>query len=670
VPESVITANRLTDGVVVWLDAAGGWSSDLDAAAVFDGEFVQSALEKVRGRDSDAAVDIREIPVDLAEGSPVPQARRERLRGVGPSVRDDLAGASVEDRWARRPFPAPPSATSTSPYAGIYRYDEYDRQFLRDRAEQFRQQVQRRLSGELNEEEFKPLRLMNGLYLQLHGYMLRVALPYGVLSASQMRQLAYVARYYDRGYGHFTTRQNIQFNWPRLADAPDILAALAEADLHAIQTSGNCVRNVTTDHFAGAAAEEVVDPRLYAEILRQWSTDHPEFTYLPRKFKIAITGSPQDRAAVRVHDIGILAKRNATGEPGFQIYAGGGLGRTPVVGTKVRDWLPVRDLLRYLEAILRVYNALGRRDNIYKARIKNLLRDMKPERFIEMIEEEFAAMPADYCVLEDEVVAAVASRFVPPPFAPAPPTSPAFDLAIASDRGFKAWVRANTHPHREPAYISAVISLKPVGGIPGDVSAEEMELIADLADRFSFGEVRVSHEQNLVLPHVRKDHLHPLWKALVDGGLATGNVGLITDIISCPGMDYCSLATARSIPIAQKIAERFADAARQAEIGPLDLNISGCINACGHHHVAHIGLLGVDKNGEEVYQITLGGAADEKASIGSIIGPAVAAEDVPDAIEAIVDAYVARRSDGEHFIDTYRRLGAAPFKEAVYAAHR
>jgi sulfite reductase (NADPH) hemoprotein beta-component len=445
---------------------------------------------------------------------------------------------------------------------------------------------------------------------------------------------------------------------------------LAEADLHAIQTSGNCVRNVTTDHFAGAAAEEVVDPRLYAEILRQWSTDHPEFTYLPRKFKIAITGSPRDRAAVRVHDIGILAKRNAAGEPGFEIYAGGGLGRTPVVGAKVRDWLPVRDLLRYVEAILRVYNALGRRDNIYKARIKILLRDMKPGRFIEMIEEEFAAMPADYCVLEDDIVAAVVSRFVAPPFDPLPPTSPALDQAVASDRAFKAWVRANTHEHREPGYIAAMISLKPVGGIPGDVSAEEMDLIADLAERFSFGEIRVSHEQNLVLPHVRKDQLHTLWKALADGGLATGNVGFITDIISCPGMDYCSLATARSIPIAQKIAERFADAARQAEIGPLDLNISGCINACGHHHVAHIGLLGVDKNGEEVYQITLGGAADEKASIGSIVGPAVAAADVPDAIEAIVDAYVARRADGEHFIDTYRRLGAAPFKEAVYGAHR
>ena len=667
-PESIITANRLTDGVVVWLDPNDRWTTDLQTASVFDAASVQPKLQKVQDRDRNFVVDVREIATRLSEGSLVPTARRERLRGAGPSVRDDLAGTPPEARWTQAPRPAPPSDTSTSPFAGIYRYDEYDRQFLRDRARQFRGQVRRRLLGELNEEEFKPLRLMNGLYLQLHGYMFRAALPYGVLSASQMRQLAYVARHFDRGYGHFTTRQNIQFNWPRLTDVPDILAVLAEADLHAIQTSGNCVRNVTTDHFAGAAAEEVVDPRLYAEILRQWSTDHPEFTYLPRKFKIAITGSPQDRAAVRVHDIGILATCDETGKPGFQIYAGGGLGRTPVVGTKVRDWLPVRDLLRYVEAILRVYNALGRRDNIYKARIKVLLRDMKPERFIEMIEEEFGAMPADHCVLEDEVIAAVAARFMPPPFVDLPPTSARFDQALATDRAFKAWVDTNTHPHREPGYICAIISLKPVGGIPGDVSAKEMDLIADLADRFSFGEIRVSHEQNLVLPHVRKDELHDLWKELASGGLATGNSGLITDIISCPGMDYCSLATARSIPIAQKIAERFADPERQADIGRLDLNISGCINACGHHHVAQIGLLGVDKNGEEVYQITLGGAADEKASIGSIIGPAVPAERVPDAIEALIDAYIGHRVEGEQFIDTYRRLGAAPFKKAVYGA--
>jgi sulfite reductase (NADPH) hemoprotein beta-component len=669
-PQSVITANRLTDGVVVWLGTNAQWTDQVAAAVVLDGEALQAALEEARRVDQQIVVEVRDIAVDVVSQVPVPQARRERLRGAGPSVRADLAKTEPSGRWAQPPFPAPPSATSRSPYAGIYRYDEYDRQFLRDRAEQFRQQVRRRLAGELSEDEFKPLRLMNGLYLQLHGYMLRAALPYGVLSASQMRQLAYVARYYDRGYGHFTTRQNIQFNWPRLADTPDILAVLAEADLHAIQTSGNCVRNVTTDHFAGAAAEEVVDPRLYAEILRQWSTDHPEFTYLPRKFKIAITGSPQDRAAVRVHDIGILASRNVQGEPGFQIFAGGGLGRTPVVGTKVRDWLPVRDLLRYVESILRVYNALGRRDNIYKARIKILVREMKPETFIQMIEDEFASMPRDYCVLEDEVVAAVAARFLPPPFESLPSQSTLFDHAVATDRAFRSWVRTNTHPHREPGYISAVISLKPTGGIPGDASADEMDLVANLADRFSFGEIRVSHEQNLVLPHVRKEQLHALWQALVEGELASGNIGLVTDIIACPGMDYCSLATARSIPIAQRIAERFADPERQSAIGPLDLNISGCINACGHHHVGHIGLLGADKNGEEVYQITLGGAADDKASIGSIIGPAVASDQVVDAIDAIVEAYIAHRGEGERFIDTYRRLGAAPFKEAVYGAHR
>lgn len=669
-PQSIITANRLTDGVVVWLDHTDQWSDRLDTALVLDDEILPVSLERLQERDSNLAVDIRAVAVNVIGNTPVPQARREKLRGVGPSVRPDLTGTPPNERWAAAPLPEPPSTTSTSPFAGIYRYDEYDRQFLRDRAEQFRGQVRRRLSGELSEEEFKPLRLMNGLYLQLHGYMLRVALPYGVLSASQMRQLAYVARYFDRGYGHFTTRQNIQFNWPRLADAPDILAVLAEADLHAIQTSGNCVRNVTTDHFAGAAAEEVVDPRLYAEILRQWSTDHPEFTYLPRKFKIAITGSPQDRAAVRVHDIGILARRNEKGEPGFQIFAGGGLGRTPVVGTKVRDWLPVRDLLRYVEAILRTYNALGRRDNIYKARIKILIREMKPERFIEMIEDEFASMPEKYNILEEDLVATVAARFNEPPFRSLPPSSSALEESLRADRSFRAWYNTNTHAHRKAGYISAVISLKPVGGISGDISADEMNAIAAAADRFSFGEIRVSHEQNIVLPHVEQADLHDLWKTLVTSGLASANVGLVTDIIACPGMDYCSLATARSIPIAQKISERFIDPDRQQQIGPLDLNISGCINACGHHHVAHIGLLGVDKSGEEVYQITLGGSADDKASIGNIVGPGIAADDVPDAVEAIIDAYIANRTDSEQFIETYRRLGAAPFKEAVYASHR
>jgi sulfite reductase (NADPH) hemoprotein beta-component len=666
VPESLITANRLRDGVAVWLDESGAWSDDLAHAAVLDGDAAKARLVAVMQRDRNEAVDIRAIPAERVDGRLVPTELRERLRGDGPSVRTDLRGTPQGNWWARPAPPRPKPAPGVSAFAGIYRYDEADRQFLRDRAERFRDQVRRRLSGELTEDEFKPLRLMNGLYLQLHAYMLRVAIPYGVLSSAQLRTLATVARVYDRGYGHFTTRQNIQYNWVRLTEVPDLLGVLAEADLHAIQTSGNCVRNITTDEFAGAAADEIVDPRVYAEILRQWSTDHPEFTYLPRKFKIAITGSPEDRAAIRVHDIGLIAKRNEAGEAGFQVFAGGGLGRIPIIGTKVRDWLQPRDLLRYVEAILRVYNALGRRDNIHKARIKILVRDMKPGRFIEMIEDEFASLPADHAVLSDAVVAEVGARFTWPPFLTLPAEIPGLD----EDRAFRAWVATNTHPHRQPGYISAVISLKPAGGIPGDASAEEMDLIAELADWYSFGEIRVSHEQNLILPHVRKIDLHRLWQALSARGLATGNIGLVTDIVCCPGMDYCALATARAIPVAQQISARLADRARVAEIGALDLNISGCINACGHHHVGHIGLLGVDKLGKEVYQITLGGDASETASIGEIIGPAVPYDDVTDAVEAIIGAYLARRGDGERFIDTYRRLGPAPFKEAVYGAHR
>ncbi|MDE1895982.1 MAG: nitrite/sulfite reductase [Rhodospirillales bacterium] len=558
-----------------------------------------------------------------------------------------------------------PSANSSSPFAGIYRYDEYDRDFLRQRAAIFGEQVERRRKGELSEDEFKPLRLMNGVYLQLHAYMLRIAIPYGVLSATQLRQLAYVGRHYDRGYGHFTTRQNIQFNWLRLEDVPAALAALAEADIHGIQTSGNCIRNTTTDEFAGAAADEIVDPRLYAEIIRQWSTDHPEFTYLPRKFKIAIVGAGHDRAAVRVHDIGIEAYRNAAGAPVFRIFAGGGLGRTPYVAVQLREDLPVPELLRYCEAILRVYNALGRRDNMYKARIKILIREMKPEAFIKMVEDEYASLPEDYCTLTDEMVQAVAARFPVPEF-PRQDTG-VLKSALLDDRALARWVKQNTHPHKQPGYISAVISLKPVGGIAGDASADEMDVVADLADKYSLGEIRVSHVQNLVLPHVAKDDLPALFRDLVKAGLATDNIGLVTDIIACPGMDYCALATARSIPLAQRIAERLEP--KQHEIGTLHVNISGCINACGHHHVGHIGLLGVDKNGEEVYQITLGGAADEKAAIGKIIGPAVPTAKVPDAIEALMDAYLKLRETGERFIDTYRRLGAEPFKGAIYATH-
>ncbi len=521
-----------------------------------------------------------------------------------------------------------------------------------------------RLSGELDEEAFKVYRLMNGLYLQLHGYMLRVAIPYGTLSAVQLRQLAYVARTYDKGYGHLTTRQNIQFNWPRLADTPEILSVLADADLHCIQTSGNCIRNVTTDHFAGAAEDEVLDPRVHAEILRQWSTDHPEFTYLPRKFKIAITGSPKDRAAVRFHDIGILAQRNGQGEVGFQVYAGGGLGRTPIVGTRVREWLPERELLRYVEAILRVYNALGRRDNLYKARIKILVRELKPGRFIEMIEHEFASLPADHQYLEPAIVQGIRARFVQPAFEALPGLCDSFLRARADDNAFASWVRTNTHPHKQRGYISAVISLKPPGGIPGDISAEEMLTLAHLAEAYSLNEIRVSHEQNLVLPHIRQGDLYSVWQALRQAGLATSNIGLLSDAIACPGMDYCSLATARSVPVAQRIALRF-DAARQQDIGELKLNVSGCINACAHHHVAHIGILGLDKAGHENYQITLGGSAEEDAAVGTILGRSVPFEEVPDIVEAIVGIYLQLREDGERFLDTYRRVGIEPFKEVL-----
>ncbi len=561
--------------------------------------------------------------------------------------------------------PSPGGAVSQ---AGLYHYDELDRDFLAARVGVFRDQVARRLAGALSEDEFKPLRLMNGLYLQLHGYMLRCAIPYGIMSSDQMRRFARIARVYDRGYGHFTTRQNIQFNWIRLIDTPDILGELAESDLHAIQTSGNCVRNVTTDQFAGAAADEVLDPRVYAEILRQWSTDHPEFTFLPRKFKIALTGSHSDRAAVKLHDIGVIAKRDAEGRPGFEVYAGGGMGRTPIIGAKLRDFLPESDFLAYMEAILRVYNAQGRRDNIYKARIKILVQALGATKFTELVEAEFASIPKDRFHLPHEVVEAIHGRFGTPSFARLPARSEAFESARHDDASFERWSRTNTHPHREPGYACAVISLKPIGGIPGDASAEQMDIVADLADRYSFGEVRVAHEQNLVLPHVRLDEAHGLWRALEAVGLGTANVGLVTDIIACPGLDYCDLANARSIPIAQRISERFADPVRQAEIGELHINISGCINACAHHHVGHIGILGVDKHGSEAYQITIGGSADERASIGKLIGPAVPATQAVDIVERVVETYLAIRAPAESFIDTVRRLGVAPFKEAGNAA--
>jgi sulfite reductase (NADPH) hemoprotein beta-component len=558
---------------------------------------------------------------------------------------------------------ATPAAPVTR--AGIYKYDTYDREFLRERVADFRAQVARRLAGELSEDEFKPLRLMNGLYLQLHAYMLRCAIPYGVMSSDQLRQFAHVARRFDRGYGHFTTRQNLQLNWIRLEEAPDAIAALAEADLHAIQTSGNCIRNVTTDEFAGAAADEIVDPRVYAEILRQWSTLHPEFSYLPRKFKIAITGAPADRAAIRIHDIGLVAKRDDDGAVGFEVWVGGGLGRVPIIAFRIRDWLPEAELIGYLEAILRVYNAHGGRENIHKARIKILVRDLGQERFAELVEQEYGVLPREKFRLPAELVGDIRTHFAPPAFVDVPGADAKLAEAVASDAGFARWIKRNTHRHARADYLSAVISLKPVGGIPGDATAEQMDAIADLADRYSFGEIRVAHAQNLVLAHVRKDELFALWQALRPLGLATANIGLISDIIACPGLDYCSLANARAIPVAQRIAERFAELDRQEDIGELYVNISGCINACAHHHVGHIGILGVDKKGEEFYQITLGGSATNDAALGDVVGPSLTYDALPDAVETIIRTYLALRQPGEPFLQAYRRVGIAPFKEAL-----
>jgi sulfite reductase (NADPH) hemoprotein beta-component len=551
----------------------------------------------------------------------------------------------------------------------MYRYDEFDAILVGQRVAQFRDQVTRRLSGELNEEEFRPLRLMNGLYLQLHAYMLRVAIPYGTLSSRQMRRLADIARRYDKGYGHFTTRQNIQYNWPALSDVPDILAELAEVEMHAIQTSGNCIRNVTSDQYAGAAADEIEDPRIYCEIIRQWSTFHPEFSFLPRKFKIAVTGAPNDRAAVRVHDIGLRMVRDEAGEPGFEVMVGGGLGRTPMIAKTIRPFLPKRHLLSYLEAILRVYNMFGRRDNMYKARIKILVHEVGAERFSQLVEEEWSHIKETSVDLPADEIERIVAYFAPPAFETLSAYVPEFEDRRIEDAAFRRWVRTNVFAHRQPGYAIANLSLKPVDGIPGDATAEQMDAVADLADWYSFGEIRVSHEQNLILPHVKQADLYELWKAMVPLGLATPNIGLASDIIACPGLDYCSLANARSIPVAQRITDRFEDLRRLHDIGELKIKISGCINACGHHHVGHIGILGVDKKGEEFYQITLGGDATENAAIGTLVGPAFSYDNVVDAVETIIETYLHVREDGERFLDTVRRLGIHPFKEKLYAAH-
>ncbi len=551
----------------------------------------------------------------------------------------------------------------------MYRYDEFDQAFVNERVAQFRDQVARRLTGELDEDQFKPLRLQNGVYLQLHAYMLRIAVPYGTLSPSQVRMLAHIARTYDKGYGHFTTRQNLQFNWPALKDVPDILADLASVEMHAIQTSGNCIRNVTADHFAGVAADEVADPRPYAEILRQWSSLHPEFLFLPRKFKIAVTGAPVDRAAIQFHDIGYEVKRNEKGELGFAVYIGGGMGRTPMLGKKIRDFLPEEDLLAYSEAILRVYNMYGRRDNKFKARIKILVHESGVDTITEEIEAEFEANRHGVLRLPEDEVARIAAYFAPPAYEERPAASAILERARLADPAFDRWVRHNVSRHRVPGYAVVTISLKPTGGVPGDATADQLDAVADIAERWSFGEVRVSHEQNLVLPHVAQDDLKVVYDRLAANDLANANAGLITDIIACPGLDYCALATARSIPIAERISERFADAFRQEDIGALKIKISGCINACGHHHAGHIGILGLERKGEEFYQITLGGSGDERASIGQIIGKGFSTAEVVDAVETLVDTYIAKReSANEPFLETYRRLGPAPFKEALYGA--
>lgn len=548
----------------------------------------------------------------------------------------------------------------------LYRYDEFDHAFVNARVAEFRDQVQRRIKGDITEEEFKSLRLMNGVYLQLHAYMLRIAVPYGTLSSKQLRTLATIGRRWDRHYGHFTTRQNLQFNWIALKDVPDVLQALADVEMHAIQTSGNCMRNVTADHFAGAAADEVADPRVYAEIMRQWSTAHPELSYLPRKFKVAITGAEEDRAAVKVHDIGYQIVRNEAGEIGFRVFVGGGQGRTPMVGKALRDFLPEADLLTYTEAIMRVYNLEGRRDNKYKARIKILVHEKGLDPIREEVEAEFARIKDGALKLTPDSVAAMQQYFVAGPFETIGET-PVFDKAKAKDADFAHWVSVNVHAHKQSGYGIATISLKPIGGIPGDASSDQMDLVADLADRYSLGEIRISHLQNLVLPHVKLDDLPALFAVLQDAGLATANEGLITDIIACPGLDYCSLANARAIPIAQGLSERFGSPARQAEIGSLPIKISGCINACGHHHVAAIGILGVDRKGVENYQITLGGSAREDCSIGELVGPGFGADGIVDAVEKVVDTYLdLRLSPQETFLEAVRRVGLPPFKEALY----
>jgi sulfite reductase (NADPH) hemoprotein beta-component len=551
----------------------------------------------------------------------------------------------------------------------MYRYDQYDHLIVRERIAQYRDQVQRRLNDELTEEEFLPLRLQNGLYMQRHAYMLRVAVPYGLLSTKQLRMFAHIARTYDRGYGHFTTRQNIQFNWIELEQTPDILAHLASVEMHAIQTSGNCIRNTTTDQFAGVAADEIIDPRPFCEIIRQWSTFHPEFIALPRKFKVAVNGAEADRAAIAVHDIGLTAVRNEAGEVGFKFMVGGGLGRTPIIGSTINEFVPWQHLLTYTQAVMRVYNQFGRRDNKYKARIKILVKATGPEEFARMVEQEFADLKDGPETLTREELDRVAAYFNAPQYAQLPNIDPraAGGKDAEGNKAFSNWLQRNVKPHKVPGYASVVLSLKKTGVPPGDATAEQMDFVADLADQYSFGEVRVTHEQNLVLADVEQAKLFDVWQLAKSKGLATPNIGLLTDIIACPGGDYCSLANAKSIPIAASIAERFDDIDYQHDIGDIELNISGCINACGHHHVGHIGVLGVDKDGAEWYQVSIGGAQGNDAALGKIIGPSFSAPQMPEVVQRLLDVYLRERVEGERFVDVAQRLGIAPFKEHVYA---
>jgi sulfite reductase (NADPH) hemoprotein beta-component len=545
----------------------------------------------------------------------------------------------------------------------VYRYDDIDTTLVAERVAQFRDQTRRFLEGTLSDEEFRPLRLRNGLYIQRHAPMLRIAVPYGLLSTRQLRMLAHLARRYDRGYGHFTTRQNIQFNWPRLEDVPDMLADLATVEMHAIQTSGNCIRNVTADHFAGIARDELEDPRPWCEIIRQWSTLHPEFSYLPRKFKIAVTGSPADRAASEVHDIGLHMRRDADGNTGFEVLVGGGLGRMPMIGKVIRDFLPRAQLLNYLEAILRVYNQEGRRDNIHRARIKVLVKSKGAAAFRDQVEAEFRRISDELPPLDEAGFERVKAFFAPPPYEKLP------DLDVTAGQGpeFQAWYRYNTRPHKQPGYRAVVVSLKPPGEAPGDITADQMDRLADLADRVSSGQVRSTHDQNLVLGEVRQQDLVETWQALKALNLATPNIGTLNDLICCPGLDFCSLANAGSIGIAKQINERFSDFDYLYDLGHIEIKMSGCMNACGHHHVGHIGILGVDKHNEEWYQITLGGSASGTSSLGDVIGPSVAKTEVAETIARILDVYVEQREDGEEFLETYRRIGLDPFKARVYA---